>query len=40
MALEKTTKDISQETITEFVKKAVNLLLQKQISETMILSSL
>jgi uncharacterized membrane protein YheB (UPF0754 family) len=39
MALEKSSKDVSQETITDFVKKAVNLLLQKQISETMILSS-
>lgn len=32
-------KDVDQEMIGDFVKKAINLLLAKQISETVILSS-
>ena len=33
------TKTASQETIQEFVKRAINLLLDNQISDTLILSS-
>ena len=33
------TKTASQETIMEFVKRAINLLLDNQISDTLILSS-
>jgi len=33
------TKTASQETILEFVKRAINLLLDNQISDTLILSS-
>lgn len=32
-------KSVSQETLAEFVKRAINLLMEGQVSETLILSS-